>query len=135
MEQIERIGISLEKNLLADFDKLIKKKGYQNRSQAVRNLINQQLGCEKIQNPTAKTIAAVYLVYDHHATKLMQKLTELQHTNLLKVVCSTHIHLDKHNCMELIVLKGQTGQINRIAESLLSLKGIKLGKINFVPTE
>jgi len=132
MDKIERIGISVESELLKDFDKLIKKQGYENRSEAVRDLIRRQLTDEKLKNPDAQAVAAVYLVYNHHSTKLMEKLTHLQHSHLLQTVCSTHIHLDKHDCMEVIVLKGKVGQINKLAENLLSLKGVKIGKVNLV---
>jgi len=133
MEQIERIGVSLDKTLLSMFDNLIAKKGYQNRSEAIRDLIRQQLSAESISNPRTNAIAAVFLVYDHHSTKLMQKLTELQHSHLLQTISSLHIHLDRHNCMEIIVLRGRVDEINKTAENLLSLKGVKLGRVNLVP--
>jgi CopG family nickel-responsive transcriptional regulator len=135
MTRIERIGISLEKELLANFDKLIKKKGFPNRSEAIRDLIRQQLGEQKLQNPDARAVAAVCLVYDHHATNLMEKLTELQHSKLLQTVCSTHVHLDHHDCLELIVLKGKIAEINKTAENLISIKGVKLGKINLIASD
>jgi CopG family transcriptional regulator, nickel-responsive regulator len=135
MEQVERIGVSLEKNLLILFDKMIKKRGYQNRSEAIRDLIRLQLSEQKLQNPDAQAVAAVCLVYDHHATNLMEKLTELQHSRLLQTVCSTHVHLDHHDCLELIVLKGKIGEINKTAENLISIKGVKLGKINLVAAD
>jgi len=134
MKQIERIGISLEKSLLVEFDKLIAKKGYQNRSEAIRDLIRQQLSTELLTNPKTSAVAVVCLVYDHHRTKLMQKLTSLQHSHLLQTICSMHIHLDAHDCMELIVLKGQVAQINNVAQNILSQKGVKLGKITLIDT-
>ncbi len=135
MEQIERIGVSLEKGLLADFDKLIAKKGYQNRSEAIRDLIRQQLGDQQLGNPKTKAVAAVCMVYDHHSTKLMQKLTGLQHSHLLQTICTMHIHLDKHDCMEIIVLKGPVGEINQTAENILSQKGVKLGRVNLIAAD
>jgi CopG family nickel-responsive transcriptional regulator len=135
MEQIERIGVSLEKGLLAGFDGLIERKGYQNRSEAIRDLIRQKLSAEKLENPKTNAVATVCLVYDHHSTKLMEKLTHLQHSHLLQTICTMHVHLGKHDCMEVIVLKGQVGQIKRTAEKIISQKGVKLGQINFVPAE
>lgn len=135
MEQVERIGISLDKKLLTDFDKLIAKKGYKNRSEAIRDLIREQLSQDKASDPKATAIAAVCLVYDHHATKLMQKLTHLQHSHLLQTITSLHIHLDEHDCMEIIVLKGKVGEINNTAEKILSTKGVKLGRINLISTD
>jgi len=133
MKQVERIGVSLDKNLLSMFDKLIAKQGYQNRSEAIRDLIRQQLSTERLSHPKTKAIAAVFLVYDHHLTKLMQKLTDLQHSHLLQTISSMHIHLDEHKCMEIIVLRGRVDEIKRTAENILSLKGVKLGRVNLVP--
>lgn len=134
MQQIERIGVSLDKKLLSTFDKLITQQGYQNRSEAIRDLIRQQISTERLSHPKTEAIAAVLLVYDHHSTKLMQKLTDLQHSHLLQTISSIHIHLDKHDCLEIIVLRGRVDEINKTAENILSLKGVKLGRVNLVPT-
>ena len=135
MQRIERIGVSLEKELLSGFDKLIAKKGYQSRSEAIRDLVRQQLSGERLADPKAKAVAAVFVVYDHHSTKLMEKLTGLQHSHLLQTISSMHIHLDEHNCLEVIVLRGKVAEINKMAENILSQKGVKLGKINFVAAD
>ena len=135
MEHIERIGISLERGLLSAFDKMIEKQGYENRSQAIGDLIRQQLGRELLAEPETNAIGTVCLVYDHHSTKLMQKLTEMQHSHLLQVICSMHVHVDLLICMEVIVLKGMAGAINKTAEYLLSQKGLKLGQISLLPTK
>jgi len=135
MKQVERIGVSLDKKLLSMFDKLIAKRGYQSRSEAIRDLIRQQLSSEQLSNPKAKAVAAVCLVYDHHATKLMEKLIGLQHSHVLQTISAMHIHLDEHNCLEVIVLRGHVGEIEKTAENIVSLKGVKLGRINFVATE
>ncbi len=134
MAKLERIGVSLDTALLKKFDKLIKDQGYQNRSEAIRDLIRDKLSVEKTKSPNSPAIAAVCLVYDHHKSELMKKLTDLQHSHLLETICSTHIHLDKHDCMELIVLKGKAGQIDKMGQTLVSLKGVKLGKINMITT-
>jgi len=135
MKGVERIGVSLERKLLSSFDKLIAKQGYQNRSEAIRDLIRQQLSSERLGDPKAKAVAAVFLVYDHHATKLMERLTSLQHSHVLQTISSVHIHLDKHNCLEVVVLRGRVGEINKMAENIVSLKGVKLGRINLVAIE
>jgi len=135
MEQVERIGVSLDKKLLSSFDNLISKRGYQSRSEAIRDLIRQQLSSEQLHHPKAKAVAAVFIVYDHHSTKLMEKLTDLQHSHILQTICSMHIHLGEHDCMEVIVLRGQVGEINKVADSLLSMKGVKLGQSNLLAIE
>jgi CopG family nickel-responsive transcriptional regulator len=135
MSQVERIGVSLEKELLASFDLLIGKRGYPSRSQAIRDMIRRQISEERLANPKASAVAAVFLVYNHHSTKLMGMLTGLQHSHLLQTISSLHIHLDQHDCLEVIVLRGPVGEINKTAEHLISLKGVKLGRINLLATE
>ena len=135
MKRVERIGVSLDKNLLYSFDRLIAKQGYQCRSEAIRDLIRQQLSAERVSNPKTKAVAAVILVYDHHSTKLAEKLIALQHSHLMQVISSLHVHLDEHDCLEIIVLRGRVGQIHQMAENLLSLKDVKLGRINLVAPE
>ena len=135
MSQVERIGVSVEKKLISKFDKLIAKQGYQSRSEAIRDLVRRQLSDERVGDPKAKAVAAVLLVYDHHSTKLMEKLLGLQHSHLLQTISAMHIHLDKHECLEVVVLRGRVGEIKKTAENIISLKGVKLGRINFVATE
>jgi CopG family nickel-responsive transcriptional regulator len=132
MAQIERVGVSLEKELLGAFDKLIAGKGYQSRSEAIRDLIRQQLSSDRLSNEKAEAVAAVVLVYDHHATAVMERLTELQHSHFIKTISSLHIHLDHHDCLEVIVLRGKVGEINRMGDKLVSIKGVKLGRINLL---
>ncbi len=135
MSQIERIGVSLEKELLSRFDDLIARRGYPSRSEAIRDLIRQQMSSERLSDPKAEAVAAVFLVYSHHSTKLMKMLTGLQHSHLLQTISSLHIHLDEHECLEIIVLRGPVGEINRTAENLISLKGVRLGRINLLATD
>ncbi len=134
MADLERIGVSLDSDLLADFDKLIAQQGYQSRSEALRDLVRQQLSQERLSDPEVQAVAAVFLVYDHHATKLTEKLVALQHSHLLQAISSMHVHLDRHDCLEIIVLRGQVGEINRVGEQILSMKGVKLGRVNLVAT-
>lgn len=135
MSQVERIGVSLDKKLLSRFDKLIAGQGYQSRSEAIRDLVRRQLSTEQLSNPDAEAVAAVFLVYDHHSTKLTEKLMDLQHSHILQVISSIHIHLDKHDCLEVIVMRGRVGEISKMGENILSLKGVKLGRVNFVASE
>jgi len=132
MEQVERIGVSLNKTLLSMFDKLISKQGYQSRSEAIRDLIRKQLSSERLSNPKASAVAAVFAVYDHHSTKLMARIINLQHSHLLQTISSLHVHLDEHDCLEVIVLRGRVSEINKMAENILSQKGVKLGRINLI---
>lgn len=135
MGQLERVGVSLDKKLLVMFDKLIAKQGYQSRSEAIRDLVRRQLSEEHLSNPKAEAVAAIFLVYDHHATKLAEKLIAIQHSHLLQAISSMHIHLGEHDCLEIVVLRGQAGQINKVGERILSMKGVKLGRVNIVATQ
>lgn len=136
MTKLERIGVSLNKGLLSKFDKLISEQGYQSRSEALRDLVRRQLSEERLQNPQAKAVAAVFIVYNHHSTKLTKSLIDLQHTHMtsatLQVISSLHVHLDEHDCLEVIVLRGRVSEINHVAERILSMKGVKLGRVNVV---
>jgi CopG family nickel-responsive transcriptional regulator len=130
MDRLERIGVSLEADLLAKFDALIARKGYGSRSEALRDLIRQDLSEAHLDDPKAQAVAAVLLVYDHHVTKLADRLLGLQHSHLLETVSSLHVHLDHHHCLEVIVLRGPVGQIHRVGDQMVSLKGVLLGRVN-----
>ena len=129
MSNLERVGVSLDKTLLAEFDRLIGSKGYANRSEAIRDLIRMTLSESALESPQAHGIGGVFLVYDHHASKLAEQLIQLQHTHLLQVIASVHVHLDHHHCLEVIILKGSVQEIRLLADKMASLKGVKLGKL------
>jgi CopG family nickel-responsive transcriptional regulator len=116
------------------FDGLIAQQGYQNRSEAIRDLIRRRLAEQELTKPTAKAVAGLFLVYNHHSTRLSQKLTNLQHNHLLQVVSSIHVHLDHENCLEIIILKGRVKDIQQISDKITSLKGIKLSRVNILTT-
>lgn len=134
MNKIERVGVSLDKGLLTEFDQLIGKQGYGNRSEAIRDLIRESLSKDKLADPSASAVAGVFLVYDHHSAKLSDKLLELQHNHLLHVIVSTHVHLDHHNCLEVIILKGKVREIEKLANNIAALKGVKLSRVNLMST-
>ena len=135
MSNIERVGVSLDKTLLSEFDTLIGKQGYTNRSEAIRDLIRDSLSKEQLTNPSASAVAGVFLVYDHHSTKLSDKLVKLQHSHLLHVITSVHVHLDHDNCLEVIILKGKVREIEKLANNIAALKGVKLSRMNLMSTE
>lgn len=134
MAELERIGVSLDGDLLADFDRLIARRGYQSRSEAIRDLVRRELSRQRLADPKAEAVAAVVLVYDHHATKLAEKLIGLQHSHLLHAISSLHVHLDEHDCLEIVVLRGQVREINKVGDRIVSMKGVKLGRVNLVAT-
>jgi len=128
---IERIGVSLENDLLEPFDQLIAQKGYASRSEAVRDLIRDAL-VQRQWSETAsrdEQVAVVTLVYDHDSSSLAQKLAHIQHENHKAVVSALHVHMDEHNCLEVLVLRGRARDVLRMGEGLISTKGVKYGKV------
>jgi CopG family nickel-responsive transcriptional regulator len=128
---LERIGISLDSELLWQFDKLIESKGYENRSEAIRDLIRDYLVQREWSESREQEerVAVVALVYDHDSSSLAQKLTHIQHENHRLVVSALHVHLDDHNCLEVLILRGVAHQVVAIGENLISTKGVKYGKL------
>ena len=128
---LQRIGISLEDELLEKFDDLIDEKGYVNRSEAIRDLIRGELVQRDWSSSRSEEerVAVVALVYDHDSASLAQKLTHIQHENHLAVVSSLHVHMDAHNCLEVLVLRGKAKHIMGMGESLVSTRGVKYGKV------
>jgi CopG family nickel-responsive transcriptional regulator len=129
MKETVRFGISIEAQLLDSFDASIHSKGYNNRSEAVRDLIRGSLVEEQWQGKDEETVGTVTLVYDHHTRELADKLTEHQHSHHKAILSSLHIHLDAHHCLEVVVLKGKNKVIKKLADELISTKGIKHGKL------
>jgi CopG family nickel-responsive transcriptional regulator len=128
-EKITRFGVSIEPDLLDKFDKMIKKEGYSNRSEAIRDIIRKNLIIEKCKDPNAKSIGTFSIIYDHHTGNLTNRLLDLQHKHNNEILSTTHIHVDHHNCLEVLVLKGKTGNIQKLADNIKALKGIKNGEL------
>lgn len=129
MADLTRFGISIDAQLLDRFDQLIDGKGYNNRSEAIRDLIRGALVEEEWDDGSRQTVATVTLVYDHHTRDLADKLTEHQHTHHEEIVSTLHVHLDAHHCLEVVVIKGRADQVRRIADELIGTKGVKHGKL------
>jgi CopG family nickel-responsive transcriptional regulator len=128
MSELARTGVSLEDALLKEFDRLISKRGYKNRSEAVRDLIREALLSETIDS-NKPVVGTLTLVYDHHVPNLSEKLTATQHTAGAMVLASTHVHLDHHYCLEVIIMKGKSRELQEIADRMLALRGVELGKL------
>jgi CopG family nickel-responsive transcriptional regulator len=128
-EKITRFGVSIEPDLLNKFDKKIKKEGYNNRSEAIRDMIRKNLIKEGNKDPNAKAIGTFSMIYDHHTGNLTNKLLEIQHDHHNEILTTTHVHIDHHNCLEVLVLKGKTGNIQMLADNIKALKGIKHGEL------
>jgi CopG family nickel-responsive transcriptional regulator len=129
MSQTIRFGISLPQSLLSRFDRLISSKGYANRSEALRDLIREYLVEREWEGGGKETVGTVSLVYDHHKRDLSNVLTDLQHQHSHSIISVLHVHLDKHNCLEVAVIKGKPSKIRTIADRLISTKGVNYGKL------
>ena len=129
MPEITRFGVSIDNGLLIKFDQLILEKGYSSRSEAIRDLIRDHLVQEEWKSGTKETVGTITLVYDHHTRELADSLTHLQHDHYKSIISSMHVHMDEHNCLEVLVVKGKALTIKRIADRLIGTRGVKHGKL------
>jgi CopG family nickel-responsive transcriptional regulator len=125
---VARYTVSMDARLLDKFDALIERKGYANRSEAIRDLIRAQLVEEQWREATGKVAATVTLVYDHHSRQVADRLADLQHHHHDLVVSATHVHLDNDNCLEVVILRGMARAVRALADELIACKGVKHGK-------
>jgi CopG family nickel-responsive transcriptional regulator len=132
---LERVTISLEEALLADFDRYIARKGYQNRSEAMRDLVRDRLEAEAGENPAGYSVGCVSYVYNHHQRDLAQRLTNAQHGHHDFVLSALHVHLDHENCLEVTLLRGPTGEVRAFAESLMAETGVRHGRLHLTAVD
>jgi len=128
MADLTRTGVSLEEDLLKQFDRVIAKRGYKNRSEAIRDLIRESLVSEAIDK-NKQIVATLSMIYDHHRPNLSNKLNEVQHHSHGSVLAATHVHLDADNCLEVVIMKGRSGEIQHLADHMLAMRGVKHGKL------
>jgi len=134
MSTLSRIGVAIDSELLAKFDELIAVKGYTNRSEAFRDLIRDELVQKSWETPESQVVGTVTLVYDHHVRLLSERLTDIQHESFHHVLSTMHVHLDHDNCLEVLVLKGKASVVRRMADALISTKGVKHGQLVITTT-
>jgi len=134
MNELIRFGVSIDSKLLKQFDDIITNKGYVNRSEAIRDLIRDLLVTQELADKNAESIGTLTLVYSHDVHELSEKLNEIQHHHHRTIISATHIHLDEHNCLEVLILRGKTKQVQAIADKLLSVKNVRHGKLTFTTT-
>jgi len=128
MGELARIGIAIPEELLEEFDKLIARRGYATRSEAVRDLIRKEMVDEISASPNAEVYGTVTLIYDHHTRLLPERLTELQHQYHAAIMSSVHIHLDHDNCLEAILVRGKSALVQKLANALIATRGVKHGR-------
>ncbi len=131
---VKRFGISLDSSLLKSFDSLITKKGNVNRSEAIRDLIRDSIVKDEWEYGNKETVGAITIVYSHDTRELTDTLTDIQHNFHTSIVSSMHVHLDHHNCLEVIIVKGKGKEIKKIADKLIGTKGVKHGKLSLTTT-
>lgn len=129
MGELSRIGVAIDSDLLNQFDSLIAERGYTNRSEAFRDLIRDELIQKTWRSPESNVVGTVTLVYDHHVRLLNEKLTDLQHEHHQAILSTLHVHLDHNNCLEVLVVRGKASIVQKIADTLISTKGVKHGRL------
>ncbi|MGD0266084.1 MAG: nickel-responsive transcriptional regulator NikR [Candidatus Methylomirabilota bacterium] len=127
MSGVTRFGVSLDEHLLAQFDRVIARKGYTNRSEAIRDLIRESLVREQWELGSDEVVGTLTLVYNHEVRDLTDKLTDLQHAHYKAIVSALHVHLDPHHCLEVLVLRGKAKELKSIADRLIGTRGVRHG--------
>lgn len=134
MSDLVRFSVSLENELLVEFDRYVQEGRFATRSEAIRQLLRQTLIHDVWEADIQQMTATLTLVYDHHKSHLVEKLLEIQHQHGEMVISSLHVHLDHDHCMEVIVLKGKGSEIRSIAEQMRGLKGVHKGELTIADT-
>jgi CopG family nickel-responsive transcriptional regulator len=129
MAKLKRFGVSIPADLVDAFDQLIEGKGYRTRTEAIRDLMRDALVASEWQRDVGEVVGTVTIVYNHEVREIARTLTQLQHQYIDAIVCTTHVHLDAHHCMEVLVIRGSAAQVQAIADKLISTRGVKHGKL------
>lgn len=133
---MERFTISLDEGLAQAFDELIRTRGYANRSEAVRDMLRRELEQQRLTHDAAPTsVACLSYVYNHHERQLSERLTEHQHHAHDLVVSTMHVHLDHDNCLEALILRGDTGEVQHLADHIAAERGVRHGLLNVIPVD
>jgi len=134
MSGLSRIGVAIDTELLDKFDHLIAQRGYTNRSEAFRDLIRDELVEKTWESPESPVVGTVTLVYDHHVRMLSEKLTDIQHDFHRSILSTLHVHLDHDHCLEVLVVHGRSADVRKVADALISTKGVKHGRLTITTT-
>jgi len=127
--ELTRFGVSIGATLLSRFDELIESQGYTNRSEAIRDLVRDRLVEASWEQEDGNVVGVVAMVYDHDMRQVGDRLTSIQHGHGEHVVSTLHVHLDQHDCLEVVVIRGPGAQVRDMAHRLLSIKGVKHGRL------
>lgn len=129
MGTLSRIGVAIDSDLLAEFDRELAQCGYSNRSEAFRDLIRDRLVNKQTTAPDATVVGSITLIYDHHEHGVGEKLTALQHAFHQLVVSTSHAHLDHDSCLEVLLVHGKASEVEKLADRMIGLKGVQHGKL------
>jgi CopG family nickel-responsive transcriptional regulator len=127
--RISRFSVSLPDELLVELDRRVTRRGYTSRSELIRDLIRERMVEDKWKGNTEKVIGVLTISYGHHQRDLTQKIVDIQHSQHINILCSTHVHLDRDNCLETIIIKGRPREIERIASRSGGLRGVRFAKL------
>jgi CopG family nickel-responsive transcriptional regulator len=133
MSALVRFGVSLEKALLDKFDRYIRERNYSNRSEALRDMIRQEL-IKKEWLEGEYVAGAITLIYDHHRKDLLNRITDIQHDYQQMIISTQHVHLDHDNCLEIVAVRGNPGEVQKLADKLKAIKGVKHGTLSMSST-
>jgi CopG family nickel-responsive transcriptional regulator len=134
MSGLMRFGVSIDSQLIKKFDALVARKGYATRSEAIRDMIRDSLVEQEWEAEDRETVGTITIVYNHHTRELEHALTDMQHKSFHQIVSALHVHLDAHNCLEVLVVKGMSREIRKIADRLIGTRGVKHGKLTTTTT-
>jgi len=133
MKDLTRVAISIDRRLMERFDALMDEKGYTNRSEAIRDLIRDALVGQEWEEGK-EVVGTITLVYNHHTRELSDTLTELQHSYYSAIISNLHVHLDEHNCLEVMVVRGKSTDVKAVADKLIGTRGVVHGKLTMATT-
>lgn len=134
MSTTVRFGVSIDSDLLREFDDFCRMRGYETRSEALRDLMRDALVEDLGMRENARVAGTLTLVYDHHKSDLTQRLTAAQHDAHDLIVATLHVHLDHDNCLEVLALRGSSKNVKTFADQMLAVKGVKHGKFVLTAT-
>ncbi|MDR1422475.1 MAG: nickel-responsive transcriptional regulator NikR [Coriobacteriales bacterium] len=130
-----RFSVAMPEELLMQFDNLVARRGLaKNRSEVIRDLVRDALVDEEWDDPDQEIVGTLTIVFSHHASDLQNKLDQIQHSHHDKIIAAMHIHLDAHNCLEVVAMRGRSDEVRAIAESVLGVKGVKHGRLTSTTT-
>lgn len=133
---MERLTISLDNQLSEQFDEFIKARGYTNRSEAMRDLIREQLETGRLEKGAeGHCVASLSYIYNHHESDLASRITSVQHSHHDLTLSSMHVHMDHDNCLEVVILRGSTRSVEQFANLVMATRGVRHGKLHMVPVE